>query len=134
MSKYAPLTDFLKGQKLDQSRVKFRDLEKILGFALPSSSKTHRAWWSNNPGNNVMTKAWLAAGWRTQQVDLEGETLVFVRDDLRRAADKKPASGPAPSPSPVPFDLFGALRGTVTIHGDILEPIDVEWNAEKGIL
>ncbi|MFI4988593.1 MAG: type II toxin-antitoxin system Phd/YefM family antitoxin [Alphaproteobacteria bacterium] len=28
-----------------------------------------------------------------------------------------------------PVDLFGWMAGTVTIHGDIVEPIDVEWEA-----
>ena len=26
-------------------------------------------------------------------------------------------------------ELFGRMKGSVTIHGDILEPIDVEWEA-----
>jgi prevent-host-death family protein len=26
--------------------------------------------------------------------------------------------------------IFGWLAGTVTIHGDIIEPIDVEWEAD----
>jgi prevent-host-death family protein len=39
----------------------------------------------------------------------------------------------------VPMDeetpsLFGRLRGTVTIHGDIISPVEVDWHAERGIL
>lgn len=30
--------------------------------------------------------------------------------------------------------LYGRLKGTVTIHGDIISPIDVDWHAERGIL
>jgi prevent-host-death family protein len=30
--------------------------------------------------------------------------------------------------------LYGRLKGTVTIHGDIFSPIDVDWHAERGIL
>ncbi len=26
--------------------------------------------------------------------------------------------------------LFGAMKGTVTIRGDIVEPLDVEWEAQ----
>jgi len=29
------------------------------------------------------------------------------------------------------INLFGALEGTVTITGDILEPIDEVWDADK---
>lgn len=28
-------------------------------------------------------------------------------------------------------ELFGRMKGSVTIHGDILEPIDDEWEALK---
>ena len=30
--------------------------------------------------------------------------------------------------------LFGALKGWITITGDIVSPIGEEWDAEKGIL
>ena len=30
--------------------------------------------------------------------------------------------------------LFGRMKGTVTILGDIISPIEQEWNAERGIL
>jgi prevent-host-death family protein len=30
--------------------------------------------------------------------------------------------------------LFGRLKGTVTIHGDIISPIKQDWHAERGIL
>ncbi len=30
--------------------------------------------------------------------------------------------------------LYGRMRGTVTIHGDIISPIEQDWHAERGIL
>ena len=30
--------------------------------------------------------------------------------------------------------ILGCMKGTCKITGDIIPPIDVEWNAEKGIL
>jgi prevent-host-death family protein len=30
--------------------------------------------------------------------------------------------------------IFGCMKGTVTIHGDIIGPIDLDWHAERGIL
>jgi prevent-host-death family protein len=33
-----------------------------------------------------------------------------------------------------PPPLFGRLQGTVTIHGDIIGPIEQDWHAERGIL
>lgn len=78
MSKYAPLNTFLKGQLGDQLAMTFADIERVLGAKLPAS-KSHRAWWSNNPDNNVMTKEWLEAGYETESVDIAGEKLVFRR-------------------------------------------------------
>ena len=31
-----------------------------------------------------------------------------------------------------PKALFGAMKGSVTYIGDIISPIDVEWEAESG--
>lgn len=34
-------------------------------------------------------------------------------------------------PMPPAQGLFGALKGTVLFEGDIVSPIDVEWEAEQ---
>jgi len=52
--------------------VTFEEIERITGTALPPKSQHSRAWWSNNPSNNVMTKIWLDAGFETAQVDISG--------------------------------------------------------------
>lgn len=30
-----------------------------------------------------------------------------------------------------PIDVFGCMKGTVSIKGDIISPIDVTWNANE---
>ena len=30
-----------------------------------------------------------------------------------------------------PIDVFGCLKGTVTIKGDLVDPIDVTWEANE---
>lgn len=79
MNKYAPLRRWLEGRAEPQIRVSFAELETILGFALPRSARQHRPWWANSFGSHVQAEAWLDAGWQTAQVDLEAQTLVFVR-------------------------------------------------------
>ena len=32
----------------------------------------------------------------------------------------------------IPESFFGAMKGTVTIHGDIVGPLDVAWEVEEG--
>jgi hypothetical protein len=121
MSKYDPLTAKLKKLPYREWRTTFKDVERTLGFRLPSSARNHRAWWSNNAWNNVMTKAWLSAGWRTEQVDIAKETLVFKR------------IGKASQPGSVSSPLFGALAGTVHVAPgmDLIAPTDEAWNADR---
>ncbi len=79
MSKYKPLASFLRQRPVNELRCSFAEIEQALGFALPPAARTHRAWWSNNDSNNVMTRVWLKAGYRAEQVDMAGETVVFRR-------------------------------------------------------
>src|SRR6266849_3638309 len=83
MTKYSNLGEFLRDQKNSSIRLTFAEVERIIGHKLPPSAR-YPAWWSNHPSNNVMTKVWLAAGFKTEQVDVVGRKLVFRR--LRKAS------------------------------------------------
>jgi hypothetical protein len=125
-SKYQPLTTHLRAQRGARVAMSFAEIERVLGTKLPPSASSHRAWWSNNPTNNVMTKAWLEAGFQSEQVDLGGRKLVF-----KRAASPS-HSGFAESAksdyvAPGKLGLFGWLRGTVVSSGDLTEPADPDW-------
>ena len=105
----------------------FAEIERVIGAKLPYSADSHRAWWSNNPTNNVMTQAWLDAGFESEQVDLKNRRLVF-----RRARPSSPSPTSSGSPAPVAgasnkLALFGWLKGTVVVHGDLTEPADPDW-------
>jgi len=89
MGKYEPLGQYLRKQRTQEVPLTFREIEKITGVKLPPKAQHHRAWWSNNPDNNVMTKVWLAAGFESAQVDMEGRKLVF----RRVATTAEPVSG-----------------------------------------
>ncbi len=45
----------------------------------------------------------------------------------------KPVARLVPMEEELP-SIFGRMRGTVTIHGDIVGPTGEEWHAQKGIL
>src|ERR1700759_3256177 len=79
MSKYDVLTGFLKSQLTGRVAVTFTEVEEALGFALPASAYTHPAWWSNDPTGHAQARAWVAAGFETEQVDVPGRRLVFRR-------------------------------------------------------
>ena len=80
--KYAPLYRHLLSLRPETEwRAGFGEVERVLGFRLPDSARLHRPWWANSRkgSGHSHALAWQAAGWRTAQVDLEAETLVFER-------------------------------------------------------
>jgi hypothetical protein len=81
MSKYAALGQFLDSQRGHQVPLSFREIEALLGFGLPKSAREFPPWWANQVnGGHSQCRAWMAKGWRTSQVDLARERLVFIRD------------------------------------------------------
>ena len=127
MGKYEPLLDFLRKQKVKELRMTFEQIEKVIGEKLPPKAQHHRAWWSNSPINNVMTRAWLDAGFRSEQVDMTGRKLVF------RRAEKSPPSPRSPGrPATADHPLFGWMKGTVSVPAgvDLAEPAEPDWGEQ----
>jgi len=133
MSKYEPLAAFLRAQRTDEVSLTFREIERIVGTRLPPKAQHQRAWWSNNPNNNVMTKVWLAAGFRSERVDLEGRRLTFRRvgkasaSTLSEPSQAELASGPV-----CRHPLFGAFEGLIRIMPgtDLTAPADPSWGKD----
>ena len=125
MSKYEPLNRFLKSQTRTHIPMTFGEIERLLGAKLPPS-KSHRAWWSNNPSNNVMTKEWLSAGYETESVDVSGEKLVFRR--VGRPVSGTGSDGQGSVGGKRRSLLFGCMKGTLTLDPDLdlTEPSDPE--------
>jgi hypothetical protein len=127
--KYAPLREHLTRQGGSEIPMTFDEIQNVVGRPLPEKAALHRAWWSNNPSNNVMTKAWLEAGYKTERVDMSARKLVF-----RRASRTPPAAPPTPAAGSNGKAIFkamhGALKGTVTINVDLTLPTDEPWAAQ----
>ncbi len=122
--KYGALGEYLRGQPGNTIALSFAQIERIIGSALPPNSQNSPAWWSNAPGNNVMTKVWLDAGFKSEKVDIKGRTLVFrrVATDARRdgmsdqTREFKPAEADDGEKKPRRSPLWGAMKGTFTIE------------------
>jgi hypothetical protein len=112
MGKYEPLSTYLTRQTAAEVALTFAQIESLIGASLPPVAHKHRAWWSNNASNNVMTKAWLDAGFQTEKVDMNAETLVF-----RRRTDGPPMKEEEPTLRSLGLldRLRAKLGGTVTI-------------------
>lgn len=131
MSKYEALRTHLASQTGDRIPMSFEEIEDVLGFKLPKS-QAYPAWWSNNPTNNVMTKEWLAAGFKTEQVDIESRKLVFRRvapvqgDGFAEAAASK-LKPPRRHPG------FGLMKGLMTVAPgtDLTAPTGGAWGGSE---
>lgn len=106
----------------------FAEIERVTGILLPPKAQAQRAWWSNNPSNNVMTKVWLDAGFRTERVDLGARRLVFRRTEQQ---DRSKAWQEGDSITLVNgrHPIFGVLKEvTHLVPGiDLTEPACPEW-------
>jgi hypothetical protein len=127
MGKYEPLGAFLRGQRTQEVPLTFTEIERITGVKLPPKAQHHRAWWSNNASNNVMTKVWLEAGYESSQVDMSARKLVF-----RRVVKTSKASGGLAKPyatSDGHHPMRGALKDITFVPPgvDLTEPADPEW-------
>ena len=128
-SKYTPIRTHLQERGTARIPMSFKEIEALLGFSLPSSARSYRAWWSNNPHNNVMTRAWLDAGYRTEEIDLSGERVVFrsINGEQPAApAGAQPRGGESRTVS-----IIAILKGTVTLAPgtDLTEPTSERWEA-----
>ena len=100
MGKYEPLGQFLRKQKRDRIPMTFVEIEQVLNAKLPAS-KNSRAFWSNNPDNNVMTRVWVEAGFETSNVNTKVGELLFVREGL----ETKPKNNWE--------QIYGCMKGVV---------------------
>jgi hypothetical protein len=125
--KYEALTDFLRRQSQDVVRVSFNEIERVIGTTLPPSATSHRAWWSNNAQNNVMTKAWKDAGFESEDVDMKGRRVTFRRLRTEMSHDVIDPSVDVVDRHP----LIGWMKGTLTVAEgvDLTQPADPDWGS-----
>ncbi len=79
-SRYEPLRQHLIDRSEPVVTMTFAQVERVLGATLPDSARRYRPWWANEEaGTHVHARAWLDAGRRTANVDLNAATVDFVR-------------------------------------------------------
>lgn len=136
--KYEGLKQYLRRQTSARLAMRFAEVEGIVGAKLPRSAKLYRTWWSNDPEHHVQAAAWLEAGYRTEQVDMDEARLVFVKVGHASGMAKEPKmfGMNADAPKSGPHPLIGAMKGTFTIEEGwdltkpALDPEELEaWEA-----
>jgi hypothetical protein len=131
MGKYDPLKAFLEASGAEELPMSFEEIEALLGASLPDSRR-YPAWWSNNPSNNIMTRVWLDAGYRTERVDVEGHKVVFRRSSGSKRLDSRDAAPQSRRVGDVIARLQQKLAGTIRVPEgvDLTEPTGEVWDAE----
>ena len=76
--KYRRLTEMLVAADGRPVSLTFSDIEKAIGFPLPSSAREHRAFWANTTSHSIAL-SWMCVGYKTVDVDLNKETVVFEK-------------------------------------------------------
>lgn len=127
MSKYEPLEIYLKSLDFESIPMTFTEIELVIEDGLPPSARKYRTWWSNNPSNSTMSRSLIAAGFKVTKVNMNQESLVFVKIGAEYKIAKAP-SIPTLKKSDV-HPAFGCLQGTVTIpcDTDLTAPVVDGW-------
>lgn len=124
--KYPALERHLRVTGFRKIPMTFKEIEAIIGTQLPDSARKHRPWWSNNSSNSPITHCWLAAGYKTAEVDLGNERLVFVQAEEGHAHR---ASAPDSASLRAGHPVLGCMASTVTVPDDtdLTGPAMPEW-------
>ncbi len=124
-TKYEPLQTHLESVGIDKIEMTFHEIEQFIGSELPGSARKCRAWWSNNPSNGAMTRAWLDAGYKTEGFSMDQEFLNFSKgksvERPRPAAPEDKAGKTHPA--------FFCMGGTATVSSgtDLTKPALPDW-------
>lgn len=81
MAKYDPLREYLLKSKGNELTLTFKQIESIIGSSLSGpkrSAYSYRPWWGNDK-THVQARAWLDAGWKVDDVNLQQQKVIFKR-------------------------------------------------------
>jgi DNA-binding transcriptional regulator YiaG len=87
-SKYQPLLEFLRDSNQDDVTLTFAEIEALMNDSLPDSARSKRAWWSNRGQGALQASAWMEAGYRVEDVDLDSQRVTFRRPTSKPKAQR----------------------------------------------
>jgi hypothetical protein len=136
--KYATLRAFLSERSEPRIRMSFKEVAAAAKVKLPASAYRYPQWWQNDAEHHVQARAWIEAGYKTENVDLDAQRVEFVRTGtpMHGVREMQTAYNREPSPPYKVHPAYGALKGTFTIDPswDLTNPVFdedemTEWDA-----
>jgi len=90
-TKYGLLNRYLirRAKYTNQATLSFAGIEGIIGDNLPFGAIRNQSWWSNTQSSQG--RAWMNAGWRVHDVNLQARTVTF-----RKVESKTKVTGEKP--------------------------------------
>jgi DNA-binding transcriptional regulator YiaG len=83
-SRYQPLFEYLQQSTETSITCTFSEVEALLGARLPHSARAQRNWWSNRSAQSPQSAAWMKAGYRVENLNLEKECVTFFKPDIQK--------------------------------------------------
>ncbi len=81
--KYIALTAYLEKSHQNSIRMTFKQIEDVIGEALPESAYTYPALWSNSKSHSIAF-GWMDAGYKSQNVSIANQTVEFVKGNVAK--------------------------------------------------
>ena len=81
LDEYKKLYTHLCGLQVKEWKTTFGEIESIIGFRLPDFARKDSGWWANKKlvNGRGVNALWIEAGWKTAEIDMDAEKLVFVK-------------------------------------------------------
>lgn len=107
--KFTALTLYLKNCGMDELKMSFSEIEKIIGFKLSDSAYSYPAQWSNSESQSFAF-SWLNAGYLTRQVNISEQTVEFVREEVYNSRKRENISKRVTQPKMATLSVADAIR------------------------
>lgn len=107
--KFTALTLYLKNCGMDELKMSFSEIEKIIGFKLSDSAYSYPAQWSNSESQSFAF-SWLNAGYLTRQVNISEQTVEFVREEVYNSRKRENISKRVTQPKMATLPVADAIR------------------------
>lgn len=132
------LKSFLEASFTERVALSFRQVEILLGEALPAGASDTAEWWRGAGDDNLVAAAWTEAGFEPSHIDLGSRNVVFAkRNEDRNLIPGSEVPGGDPNlmyTTECRHPAYGILKGKIWIEPgyDLTQPlIDPEWLKEK---